>query len=44
MEDCLQFNDLNRQDEAIEKLYDLSEKARNRLKLPLSQQTLEEFL
>ena len=44
IEDCLDFNHINKQDKAIEELYELCEKAKGFLKLPLSQQTLKRFL
>lgn len=44
VEDCLQFNDLKKQLEALERLEELYEKAGLYLKFPLSQQRLDDIL
>ena len=44
IEDCLQMKDLRKQEEALNRLEELSEKAKLYLKLPLSQMRLDEIL
>lgn len=44
VEDCLQDKNLPKQEEALEKLFELNKRVRDFLKLPLSQQSLDRYL